>query len=270
MSGITAQGDSTACVPPSEIMHWGMSQPCLLPAHVVPQPTLAVASQEGTGWHEARLKALESRLATVEGEHRAEVTSLRHALEECVCAIGMCARAIDTMCVDAGADCAQEPCAVPPGAVPVAPRGPEPVREWERAAAALHDAANLGRRALGCARAGSARGLRPRAPAQRGLGATPVAVEVVGSTMVLGPQLQAVAEGRGRQPLAPQQAAALAPRARAQPALASWGSMNVPAPPPALQGLLPPGNLLGSIPGLPQVPLARSALGPALRPGDAG
>eukprot|EP00931_Biecheleriopsis_adriatica_P105670 TRINITY_DN8021_c0_g1_i1.p1 TRINITY_DN8021_c0_g1~~TRINITY_DN8021_c0_g1_i1.p1 ORF type:complete len:658 (+),score=90.07 TRINITY_DN8021_c0_g1_i1:146-2119(+) len=63
----------------------------------------------------------------------AEVAALRHALEQCVHAIGLCARAIDSMCVQA---------ADPEWQVRDALVG------WKSAAAALHDAANLGQKAL--------------------------------------------------------------------------------------------------------------------------
>jgi len=73
----------------------------------------------------------EARLQSFKDEHRAEVSSLRHALEECVRAIATCARAIDTMCFD-------EPF-----------QGADNFSEWEKAAGALREAAELGRRALG-------------------------------------------------------------------------------------------------------------------------
>merc|ERR1712151_542671 len=115
------------------------------------------ATASAAGWQDAQLKTLEARITAIEEEHRVEVASLRHALEECVHAIGTCARAIDTMCVD----------------VEVASRDTEPPREsvaaatmasparqgeWERAAAALHDAASLGRIALGGGNAGHSNG----------------------------------------------------------------------------------------------------------------
>eukprot|EP00404_Azadinium_spinosum_P001697 CAMPEP_0180431860 /NCGR_PEP_ID=MMETSP1036_2-20121128/8618_1 /TAXON_ID=632150 /ORGANISM="Azadinium spinosum, Strain 3D9" /LENGTH=653 /DNA_ID=CAMNT_0022437637 /DNA_START=1 /DNA_END=1958 /DNA_ORIENTATION=+ len=104
---------------------------------------LAAAPDGRTG----RLEALETRLANVEEEHRMEVESLRHALEECVRAIGTCARAIDAMCASDGGD-------VPSGqwGPALSARGtPGTSGDWRGAAAALHDAASLGMRALGSA-----------------------------------------------------------------------------------------------------------------------
>lgn len=84
------------------------------------------ASATDVAWRAARHEALEARLASSEEEHRTEVAYLRHALEECVRAIGVCARGINAMCAAAS----------------------ETSGEWERAAAALNAAADLGSRAL--------------------------------------------------------------------------------------------------------------------------
>mmetsp|Transcript_70876 Transcript_70876/g.125205 ORF Transcript_70876/g.125205 Transcript_70876/m.125205 type:complete len:577 (+) Transcript_70876:67-1797(+) len=64
-------------------------------------------------------------------DRSAEVISLRHALEQCIRAIGTCARAIDSMCVENGFHQSHQ--------------GGD---GWRSAAAALHDAANLGHKAL--------------------------------------------------------------------------------------------------------------------------
>jgi len=102
------------------------------------------ASTVDSEWRAARLEALEARLASVEEEHRAEVAGLRQALEECVRAIGTCAQAIDAMCADS-AEALREGHTLSGSAKPMEGA----VGEWERAAAALHDAASLGMRALG-------------------------------------------------------------------------------------------------------------------------
>eukprot|EP00928_Gymnodinium_smaydae_P095464 TRINITY_DN821_c0_g2_i2.p1 TRINITY_DN821_c0_g2~~TRINITY_DN821_c0_g2_i2.p1 ORF type:complete len:962 (+),score=157.30 TRINITY_DN821_c0_g2_i2:184-3069(+) len=119
-------------------------------------------------WRGSRLEALECRLASFQDEHRAEVMSLRHALEECVRAIGTCARAIDTMCFEeahggsGGATSGSYPSAcrvLNGGGVCDGQQGyRENFTEWERAATALHDAAELGLRALSfSSEAGAAR-----------------------------------------------------------------------------------------------------------------
>lgn len=107
------------------------------------EPASAAAADAGRA--AARLEAMEARLANIEDEHRAEVSGLRHALDECVRAIGTCARAIDTMCADS-AEALRDSGQADVGA---AFAGDGSVGEWERAAAALHDAASLGMRALG-------------------------------------------------------------------------------------------------------------------------
>mmetsp|Transcript_61091 Transcript_61091/g.192125 ORF Transcript_61091/g.192125 Transcript_61091/m.192125 type:complete len:474 (+) Transcript_61091:63-1484(+) len=82
----------------------------------------------------SRLEAVEARLADLEEEHRQEVASLRHALKECVTAINACSRVVNMMCVAAS----------------------ESPTEWERTAAALHQATNLGMRVLDGASHGGA------------------------------------------------------------------------------------------------------------------
>ena len=108
---------------------------------------------------------MEARINSMEEEHRAEVTSLRHALEECVKAIGTCAQVIDAMCVDGEAqrgDGRQGPAA---GA---AQEGQAHGADWHRAATALHDAAHLGMQALGNPAAPSAAAIRrPSSCSQR-------------------------------------------------------------------------------------------------------
>ncbi|CAE8685875.1 unnamed protein product [Polarella glacialis] len=69
-----------------------------------------------------------------EPELSAEVASLRHALDQCVRAIETCARAIDSMCAENG--------------FAPSPRGGDSQGSWRSAAAALHDAAQLGQKAL--------------------------------------------------------------------------------------------------------------------------
>jgi len=67
-------------------------------------------------------------------DRSAEVASLRRALEQCVRAIGTCARAIDSMCAENGFSQSHQ--------------GGDALGGWRSAAAALHDAANLGQKAL--------------------------------------------------------------------------------------------------------------------------
>lgn len=149
--------------------------------------------QESSSVQATRLGALEARLASVEDDHRSEVVALRQALEECVRAIGTCARAIDTMCHHREEK--------PPGWSPVSREGHRSSRstqDWEMAAAALHDAADLGMRALNeggnrtnggiarMSRASSCGALqnsrRNTRSYQGGSLVTPVSVEVVAST----------------------------------------------------------------------------------------
>lgn len=266
-------------------------------------------------WHESRLKALEARLASVEHEHRTEVSSLRHALEECVCAIGTCARAIDTMCIDGGMDAPHEPRTVPQvfqlkGAL----QDVDTIREWERAAGALRDAANLGRRALSCnvvACEGSATGpalaaARQPIPARTqgprrvsGIGSapTPVSVEVVSSsssTLAAPPPTgmdgqrrylvaaPAPASGGQQFPVFTNSSGTgtSALQTSSMPTAPAWGSLSAPAPlPPASifqhgpgppQQLFPPGNLLGCISGLPQLPGLPCVLPPSGPPSGRG
>jgi len=109
------------------------------PRVAAPEPTSVhyepVALQANSQRSSSRFEVLEARLANVEIEHRSEVASLRHALEECVLAIGTCTRAIDAMCY----------------------KGPESQRfpgdsnvyaEWESTAATLRNAAGKGLQAL--------------------------------------------------------------------------------------------------------------------------
>lgn len=78
-------------------------------------------------WRASRLEAVEARLAETEEEYRTEVACLAHALKECVNAITTVSRVINTMSITAS----------------------EKSSDWEHAAAALHDAACIGSRALG-------------------------------------------------------------------------------------------------------------------------
>lgn len=239
---------------------------------------------------ESRIAALEARLSCVEEEHRAEVSRLKHALEECVSAIGTCARAIDTMCLDSSIDSPQKQFTSVPG-LPFrnGHHDVDMMGRWENAAAAMRDAANLGKRALNGATevepvAMSRRQPTPvRVSSRCASGAssvpTPISVEVMASTastagsaqspcgqrryLVAAPLLNAA----GRQCSAPHVAygagAGTMPALSAQLTASSqaWGSLNTPAqhPPAALlqppqepvqQRLLPPNNGMLGIPGL--------------------
>lgn len=107
-----------------------------------------------------RLEVLEARLSCVEEEHRSEVATLRHALEECVLAIGSCAHAIDGICAE-GATTMGTPigAAAPAGPVSNALGLSSFARDLPNAAATLHRAASLGVQALG-----STAGQRPPGP----------------------------------------------------------------------------------------------------------
>merc|ERR1712113_1134676 len=77
-------------------------------------------------WRTSRLEAVERRLAETEHDYRAELAYLTHALKECVSAISAVSQVVNWMCISAS----------------------DASSEWENAAAALHNAAIVGMRAL--------------------------------------------------------------------------------------------------------------------------
>mmetsp|Transcript_59863 Transcript_59863/g.118679 ORF Transcript_59863/g.118679 Transcript_59863/m.118679 type:complete len:577 (+) Transcript_59863:64-1794(+) len=239
---------------------------------------------------ESRIAALEARLSCVEEEHRAEVSRLKHALEECVGAIGTCARAIDTMCLDSSIDSPQTPfTSVQHGlSLRNGLKDVDIIGRWERAAAAMRDAANLGKRALNGATDGEPVAASRRQPtpvrvsSRCASGAasvpTPISVEVLTSTagtagsaqapcgqrryLVAAPVLNAgrpcsgpyIAYGAGAGTTA-------ATSAQLTPSSSAWGSVNTPTQQPSTallqpsqepvqQHLLPPNNGMIGIPGL--------------------
>jgi len=212
------------------------------------------SSQGSDAWYMARIEALERQMATSEEEHRAEVASLRQALDDCVrtirqvSATGMCQPLQD---VAEGAMRVLGVQGVP------SPRMP---------------------------RATSSDGFS-RVPSRCRLDATPVAVEVVapvdtarrarsGSPTIIGTGQrrylvaspgpgQRVDMGRHTPPSARRMETPLMQQLQMQmPAMPSWGSATAPSMPPQnpsanlfcaqgqSQPKLAPPNLLGSIAGL--------------------
>jgi len=249
---------------------------------------------------ESRIAALEARLSCVEEEHRAEVSRLKHALEECVCAIGTCARAIDTMCLDSGNDGLQKPFAFAQQGLTLRNglQDVDTIGRWERAAAAMRDAANLGKRALNGATdsepvAASRRQPTPvRISSRCASGAasapTPISVEVMASTasmagraqspcgqrryLVAAPLLNAAGRpcSAAYAPYGAGAATMSAPSTQLTASSPAWGSLSTPAQQPATallqpaqepvqQCLLPQNNSMIGIPGL-------SALSPCVLP----
>lgn len=173
-------------------------------------PSVASGAAVDADWRAARLEALEARLAGIEEEHRTEVGGLRHALEECVRAIGTCAQAIDAMCADSMESIREG------GASMAALAPPALVGEWQRAASALHDAANLGMRALG----GSASSFQPTRSAEPAYkasfpgpssgSATPVTRLPSGTASPVAVEVQSIAPGSSPPPAGAQVAAPMA------------------------------------------------------------
>jgi len=233
-------------------------------------------------------------------EHRAEVSRLKHALEECVCAIGTCARAIDTMCLDSGNDGLQKPFAFAQQGLTLRNglQDVDTIGRWERAAAAMRDAANLGKRALNGATdsepvAASRRQPTPvRISSRCASGAasapTPISVEVMASTasmagraqspcgqrryLVAAPLLNAAGRpcSAAYAPYGAGAATMSAPSTQLTASSPAWGSLSTPAQQPATallqpaqepvqQCLLPQNNSMIGIPGL-------SALSPCVLP----
>jgi len=123
----------------ASFQNWA-SHPEMQPLACKPEPLakMPVAATALAWDHPTQLESFEVQLASIQERHRAEIEGLRHALEECIHAIGTCAQAIDAICANAvDSEREQRTKATQAG-----------VCQWEQAAAALHNAADLGMTAL--------------------------------------------------------------------------------------------------------------------------